>query len=164
MTDATRLRLLQAMGIDVYVPRTQAASGLAVFPSEANAGETAAASVAQDGVALVVVHPRAMRDAVRFAHFFQHLPHALGIGAEAIAWCDVDAEGRLADVIQADSYLVLGAAAARALGAQLSTVQQGTATIAVTAESAQLLGSVADKRALWQALKPIARRVREASR
>ncbi|MBS0589062.1 MAG: hypothetical protein JSR65_00310 [Proteobacteria bacterium] len=164
MIDATRLRLLQTMGIDVYLPRTPAASGLAGFPSVGSAGGVTAASGVQGGVALVVVRPSAMRDAARFAHFFQHLPRALGIDADAIAWRDVDAEGHVADVIQADSYLVFGAAAARALGAQLSTAQQGAATIAVTAESAQLLGSAADKRALWQTLKPIARRVREAAR
>ena len=53
------------------------------------------------------------------------------------------------------------AVCARSLGVSLSTMQQNAKTIASIGEPATLLRAAAAKRALWQALKPVARRLRD---
>jgi len=60
------------------------------------------------------------------------------------------------------AYLALGAEMPRALGANLSTMQQMAATIAAADEPRASLRSGLSKRALWQALKPLARQLRGA--
>lgn len=156
--DATRLHLLEAMGIDVYALHMRAPS-----PALAAVREASASPMDRLSSRLAVVCAQGVRTDARLARLFKHLPQAFGISSGAIDWIDADASGALADVADAQAYLVLGAAMARALGVQLSTMQQNTATIAVTAEPAQLPGAAADKRALWQALKPIARRLHGAA-
>ena len=52
------------------------------------------------------------------------------------------------------------AVCARALGVHLSTMQQNATAIAAVGEPAALLRDGAAKRALWQALKSVARRLR----
>ena len=155
MIDATRLRLLEAMGVDVYALRTRALSP-AVATDEADVP-------ARGSSRLTVVCAQGVRADARLARLFRHLPQAFGISSAAIYWIEADANGELIDIADAQAYLVFGAAMARALGAQLSTMQQNTATIAVTTDPAQLPGMAADKRALWQALKPLARRLRETA-
>lgn len=157
MIDAARLHLLEAMGIDVYALRTRALSPAAATVSEANAAAAGSSS------RLAVVYAQGVRADARLVRLFKHLPQAFGISSAAIDWIEADASGELADVADMPAYLVFGAAMARSLGAQLSTMQQSTATIAVTADPAQLPGIAADKRALWQALKPVARRLRGAA-
>ncbi len=132
-----------------------AASALPFAPTdEANAPGT---------LRLAVVCARGVRADARLARLFKHLPQTLSVAAAAIDWLEAGSDGELADAVDASAYLVLGAAMARALGVQLSTMQQNTATIAVTAEPALLPGAAADKRALWQVLKPVARRLRGAA-
>jgi hypothetical protein len=135
LAEAQRASMLQAMGIDVYRLRATAAAG-------------AHASAA----AIVVV-----ADASVPAHFKLQLPRALGVAAPCVHWCDIAA--KIAD--DAAGYVAIGTEAARALGAQLSTMQQNRSIIATTAEPPALLCSGAAKRALWQVLKPVARRLRE---
>jgi hypothetical protein len=161
--DAARLHLLEAMGIDVYALRTRneaavGARGASTAPSAAD-DDTAA----QGAPRLAVVCARGVRDEARLVRLFKQLPQTFGVAAATIGWLEIDAAGELAGPIEAPAYLVFGAAMARALGAQLSTMQQNTAAIAVTAEPALLPGTAADKRALWQAFKPIARRLRGAA-
>jgi hypothetical protein len=144
--DAARLSLLEAMGIDVYALRARAAA-----PASAPAQRT------QPRVAVVCA--RGIRADARLARVFKHLPQTLGVAPAAIEWLEADADGKLAVATEAIAYLVFGAAMARALGVQLSTMQQNTAAIAVTADPALLPGTAADKRALWQVLKPLARRL-----
>ncbi len=153
MMDATRLRLLEAMGIDVYALRAREAAPV----------RAAASAAAETPARLAVVCARGVRGDARLARLFAQLPYTVGLADTAIEWLEADANGELAGVGDAPAYLVLGAAMARALGVQLSTMQQSTVTIAVTAEPAQLPGAAADKRALWQAMKPIVRRLRGAS-
>jgi hypothetical protein len=148
--DAARLRMLEAMGVEVYALRVRASA-----PAASIAPGTAPR--------LAVVCARGVRAEARLACLFKHLPQTFAIAAEAIQWIEADANGELRAAPQAPACLVIGGAMARALGAQMSTAQQNSATIAVTAEPAQLPGSAADKRALWQALKPIARRLRAAA-
>lgn len=157
MIDASRLRLLEAMGVDVYALRARA--------EPQPAGQTQQSrddSDAAQALRVAVVCAKGVRADARLARLFKHLPQTFGTHAQTIVWLDAGADGELAAAAEAQAYLVFGAAMARALGAQLSTMQQSTATIAVTAEPAQLPGGAADKRALWQALKPIARRLRGA--
>jgi hypothetical protein len=156
MIDATRLRTLEAMGIDVYALRVGKITRPDVVLVEATQNRAAEARAVRR---LIVVCAQGVRSDVRLARWFKYLPQTFGIGAGAIEWLEADASGALASAEEAPAYLVLGAAMARALGVQLSTMQQSTATIAVSADPARLPGGAADKRALWQALKPIARRL-----
>ena len=137
--EAQRLSMLQAMGIEVYRLRSVAAP----VPERAHA-----ATVVVVGVA----------DAVP-ARLRMQLPGALGVAGERVHWYEIGAS--VPD--DAAGYVVIGTEAARALGVQLSTMQQNTAIIAATAEPAALLHDGAAKRALWQVLKPVARRLHERS-
>lgn len=140
LAEAQRLAMLRAMGIDVFQLRTTAALASAADPVGRN-----------PAVAIV-----GMADAAA-ARFKAQLRLALAIAEDHLQWCDVGAP------VPADAgaYVVIGTEAARALGAQLSTVQQNRSLIATTAEPSDLLRDGAAKRALWQVLKPIARRLHE---
>jgi len=154
--DATRLRLLEAMGIDVYALRSRHEPS----PGDASSERTRISAAETQPVRLLVVCPQGVRGDARLARLFRCLPQTFGIGVDAIRWLEADESGGIASAEDSPAYLVLGAAMARALGVQLSAMQQSTATIAVTADPARLPGGAADRRALWQALKPIARRLR----
>ena len=159
MVDLERLRMLTAMGIDVYELRSR------VLPSAAPSQrmKTVTQSTGPDvstAPRLVIVCAQDVRRDARFVRLFAQLPQALGVTEATIEWIETDARGALASPPSAPAYLVFGAAMARALGVQLSTMQQNSSIIAVTAEPAQLPGSAADKRALWQVLKPLAQRLR----
>jgi hypothetical protein len=159
MVDGAQLRMLAAMDIDVYTLRAHAPAGARNSPQAVSA--PAAASVAANTPPrLVVVCAQGVRGDARLARLFAQLPQTLGVAAAAIGWAEADATGALAAPPSTPAYLVLGAAMARALGVQLSTMQQKSSAIAVTVEPAQLPGGAADKRALWQALKPLAQRLR----
>ncbi|MBS0582996.1 MAG: hypothetical protein JSS42_07830 [Proteobacteria bacterium] len=162
MSNATRLSVLEAMGIDVYALRTRADAGVraaSALPS-ATTGDIADAPRAPR---LAIVCARGIRADARLARLFRLLPQTFGIAAAAIEWLEAGADGELAGTTDAPGYLVIGAAMARALGVQLSTMQQNATTIAVTAEPSSLPGTAADKRALWHSLKPLARRLRGAA-
>jgi hypothetical protein len=139
LAEAQRASMLQVMGIDVYRLRVTAAPA-------AEAARTHAAAIVVIGANAAVP-----------AHFKLQLPRALGTSAPCVHWCDISA--KIAD--DAAGYVAIGTEAARALGAQLSTMQQNRSIIATTAEPPALLCSGAAKRALWQVLKPVARRLRE---
>ena len=70
------------------------------------------------------------------------------------------ADGDLPTLPDVRCYLFIGTAAARAGAAQLSLTQQNQATIAVCAEPKELLAGPSARRVLWQAIKPLARRLR----
>jgi len=139
LAEAQRLPMLRAMGIDVYRLRAVVAQAAVAEP---------VAGAAKVAVCMPDVLP---------ARFRTQLPRALGIAEDRLQWFDigVPVPG------DATAYVVIGTEAARALGVQLSTMQQNTAIIAATAEPAALLQGGAAKRALWQVLKPVARRLRE---
>ncbi len=158
MLDSEHLHLLAAMGVDVYALRTHTFAPVAAAThSQAVAG---AAPEEASTPRLVVACAQNVRRDARLARLFAQLPQTLGVAGTAIEWLEADAGGSLASPPSAPAYLVLGAATARALGVQLSTMQQNSSTIAVTAEPARLPGGAAEKRALWQALKPLAQRLR----
>lgn len=151
LAEAQRLQTLAAMGIDVYLLRTRAgvASG-ETAPQEAPAAGTNALLPAL----VVACAPGVDADTPRLR---AALPLALGISAARIVWIEPNAAGVLAAPPPAPAYLALGADLARALGEQLSTMQQMSAVIAVADAPRACLGNGLARRALWQALKPIAR-------
>src|SRR5690349_4320454 len=108
LAEAQRLSLLGAMGIDIY--RLRAAP--------APTGVNDPVDAANGGSDVVVVCPRTAR--TRLDRFSAQLPRALGIAAERVRWCDAE-DAVLAAA--AAGYIAVGAAAARALGVQLSTMQ-----------------------------------------
>jgi hypothetical protein len=147
LADTQRRDLLTAMGIDVYVLRAAEAS-------------RAAATTPSDW--LIVAASDAALKSPQCIQFRKTLPAVVGLPSERIRWISADGDKGFDDVPRANAYLVLGAALARSLGAQLSATQQNSAVIAVADEPAQSFGSGMARRALWQTLKPIARRAREA--
>jgi hypothetical protein len=139
LAETQRLSVLQAMGIDVYRLR----------PADAPASRDEAA--ASDAIVAVI----GRRDAIP-ARLPAQLSRALGIAAQRLQWCEMGG-ARLPE--NAAAYVVIGTEAARSLGVQLSTMQQNATVIAATAEPAALLRDGAARRALWQILKPVARRL-----
>ena len=159
LAEAQRLQTLAAMGIDVYLLRTCGAGAPAV-------GETLQVEVSVAGAnaslpALVVACAHGVdADTPRLR---AALPLVLGIAAARIVWIEPDRAGALAAPPAAPTYLALGADLARALGEQLSTMQQMSAVIAVADAPRACLGSGLARRALWQALKPIARHLQRGA-
>jgi DNA polymerase III psi subunit len=140
--DAQRLRRLDAMGVRVWRLRASARAEAAGEPVDA-AG----------GVRLVVVSDEPRTPAV------DAIVRTLGIADEAIGWC-VAQGGKLASLdLAAGAYLVLGAHLARVVGAELPTAAQQRAAIVVAAAPSALRGDAMAKRLLWQALKPLKRRL-----
>ncbi|MDC8011144.1 hypothetical protein [Tahibacter soli] len=145
--DAERLRRLDAMGVRVY--RLRSATPRAGEP--ASPAADAAANAA--GVRLLVVSDEARTPAA------DAIVRTLGVADAAIGWCV--ARGGKLDALDLDAgaYLVLGEHLARVLGAELPTATQQRASIVVAAAPSALRGDAMAKRLLWQALKPLKRRL-----
>ena len=152
LAEAQRRDMLARMGIDVYLLRahTQAIASLA----------TAVTAVDAD---LVVACAHTATAGAYAARLRELLPHTLGIEPSRIRWIEADAVGAFASPPSAHAYLVLGAPLLRTLGVHLSTTQQNTAIIAVAGEPETSLRNGLAKRALWQALKAIARCLRASA-
>jgi hypothetical protein len=159
LAEAQRLQTLAAMGIDVYMLRTRGAGVPALGASAVQAEAPVAGANALP--ALVVACAQGV-DA-HTPRLRASLPLALGIAAARIAWIEPDDAGALSAPPAAPAYLALGADLARALGEQLSTMQQMSAVIAVADAPRACLGSGLARRALWQALKPIARHLQRSA-
>ena len=155
LDDSSRLRVLAEMGIDVYRLRT--APGVA--PVLAPAESVTDPAVDPSDRVIVVSSPGVRADA-RVSMLLQQLPRALGISVSALAFIDADNDGRVAALPEAPAYLLLGAACAKACAAHLTLPQLDAATLAVIAEPRDSLRDASGKRALWQMLKPLARRMR----
>jgi hypothetical protein len=155
LAEAQRLQALSAMGIDVYLLRTRGARVPAVGETLQAEAPDAEANTLPPALVVACAHGvDADTPRLRAA-----LPLALGISAARIVWIEPDGSGALASPPSAPAYLALGADLARALGEQLSTMQQMSAVIAVADAPRACLGSSLARRALWQALKPIARQL-----
>ena len=158
LDELQRRELLHAMGIDVYRWRdgalaegsTQSASSSAPAPTQSDAG----------GLALVIACPADHNRDAAAGRLRALLPLALGVPDEHIRWISADPRGALPEPPAARAYLALGREMPRALGANLSTMQQMSALIAAADEPAASLRNGLSKRALWQALKPLARQLR----
>ena len=158
LAEIQRLQTLAAMGIDVYLLRTHDVGAAgdesgAVVPGS----EISAAGAKAELPALVVACARRTDADVHTSRLHAALPLALGVAAARIVWIEPDAVGVLVAPPAAPAYLALGTEVARALGEQLSTMQQMSAVIAVADAPDACLGNGLARRALWQALKPIAR-------
>jgi hypothetical protein len=149
LAESQRRDMLAAMGIDVYLLRG----------AQANRADSAAPISVNEW--LVVAASDAVMKSTQCAQLRKSLPSILGLTTDRIRWLAADAENSFDSVPTANAYLVLGAPLARSLGAHLSATQQNAAVIAVADEPALSFGSAMSKRALWQTLKPIARRARE---
>lgn len=161
LAETQRLQTLAAMGIDVYLLRMRGFD-----TASASECETAMASstpVADAGNAATLVVVCARSEDPHTARLHKVLPIALGIAASRIAWIEPDVGGRLAAPPPAAAYLALGTELARTLGEQLSTMQQMSSVIAVADAPHACLSNGLARRALWQALKPIARHLRRVA-
>jgi hypothetical protein len=156
--DEWRAGILAAMGIEVYRLRERASAAVSGDVLGTSA-DTRASANAAPRVLIVCAHGQ--RGEARLSRLYAQLPRALRVDAAAIRWSEADAQGAIPPPPSVSAYLALGAPMARALGTHLSTAQQQAAVIAVTADAAQLPGDATGKRALWQALKPIARALRD---
>jgi len=156
-----RQALLAAMGIDVYLLRGSALDAAASSATPLADSVPEGAAPPQEGIGLLVACARAgAEDAGRTQRLRALLPLALGVAAPYVRWIEADPAGELGGVPAARAYLALGAAMPRALGAHLSTMQQMSSTIAAADAPAASLRDGLAKRALWQALKPLARTLR----
>jgi hypothetical protein len=165
LVETQRLQTLAAMGIDVYLLRTRDAAATSDTPAAAALAPAISAGGAQaESPTLVVACARSADADVHAARLRSALPLALGVAAARIAWIEPDAAGVLAlPATAAPAYLALGTDLARALGEQLSTMQQMSAVIAVADAPRACLGNGLARRVLWQALKPIARHLRRGA-
>jgi len=161
LDDGCRLEVLAAIGIDVYRLRAPRPA-LAVGSSAALADTVDSAALAELALRLAVACDARLRRDARAASQLDQVVRALGVDAGAVAWVDAAASGALAALPQVDAWLMVGAAAARAISAQLPLDRQNSATIAVSAEPADWMRDAAARRALWQSLKPLARRLSDA--
>lgn len=148
LAEAQRLAFLNAMGVDVYRPRATAPA-----PIETTTSATLAAQT-------VVLCARHHRERPHAARLFARLHDVLGVVSDRLSWHESDATAAIDAPPEAEVYLVFGTPLARALGEKLSTMQQMRSLIAIVDEAEHLTGSAASKRALWQTLKPVARRLR----
>ena len=155
LDDGARLRVLAEMDIEVYRLRSAPAPAALAATTETLADPDTAAR-------LIVVCARGMRVEARTALLLKLLPHALGIARSALALVDADGEGQVAALPQAPAFLLLGNACAAACAAHLTLAELDAATLAVIAAPDDALRDAPAKRALWQMLKPLARRLRAA--
>ncbi|MEP6940233.1 MAG: hypothetical protein ABI846_10745 [Rudaea sp.] len=174
MAEPGRSQVLAAMGIEVLRLRGSGERSLptdrAGTPAAAATDLSAPAISTTDASAPHAAAPRVLivcaqghRADARTARMVAQLPRALGTSAASIVWCEADARGDVTAPPHVPAYLVLGNAMAHALGAQLPTTQQRAAVIAVIGEPDALPADGSGKRGLWQALKPIARALRESA-
>lgn len=144
LDDGRRLEVLAALGIDVYRLRAHGT------PAPAASGT----------IRLVVACAGGARRDGRIAQRLDRAVRALGVGDADVAWTEGATDGSVAGLPQADAYLMCGASVARACSASLPLDRQKSATIAVSADPSEWARDAASRRALWQALKPLARRLR----
>jgi DNA polymerase III psi subunit len=150
LDESSRLQVLAALGIDVYRLRTVGAQD-PESDSVLALGHSARLAVACAGTA--------RRDA-RLARRIDLAIRAIGVDSAQVAWAESAAGATFDSMPPADAYLLCGAAAARVCSALLPLDRQNSSAIAVSAEPAEWMRDGNAKRALWQALKPLARSLR----
>lgn len=169
LDEQARLEVLGALGIDVYrlreafpapavVEAPLAQRGDDTRAPEPEAVSTAARADLRESVESAPVAVRlavACSSVARASGTVDRIVRALGIAPRAVAWIDPASAAELPPV---DAFLLVGDGAARCAAA-LPIERQNAATIVVCPEPAVALASAASRRALWQALKPLARRL-----
>jgi hypothetical protein len=159
LDDGRRLELLAAIGIEVYRLRAAPDAGARAPLQSVSPQPGELLPAAEGSPRLVIACPDTVRRAPGFARATAHLVRALGVQESIVRWIDT-APGGVSALPDVPAYLMIGPAAARACSAHLSIEQQNSATIAVSAEAADLFSNAAARRATWQALKPLVRRLR----
>ena len=144
--DARQLEVLAAIGIDVYRLRSPPAM-----------------SAAAQAPALVVACAKGDRSRADSARRLTQILRALGASDADTAWVEAAPGAPLPAVPDAPAYLMIGSEVARACSAQLPLQRQDDATIVILADIGDIGRGVTARRALWQALKPLARRLRAAA-
>jgi len=154
LDDGRRLEILAAIGVDVYRLRA------AVPAASAQDVATPAIGTASSNVSrIAVVCARGVRDAGNGTSPLRPILRALGVDEAAAHWVEISGDrppGALPDL---PAYLMIGATAAHAASQQLTLTRQQHVTIVITPEADAMPRDAAAKRALWQALKPLARRL-----
>lgn len=152
LAEAERQQYLHAMNIDVYVLRARVAMG-----AEAKT-DSSVTTIDAAHPRLIIVYERADVN----MHERQHaqIARSLGVTAAQIEWLDADAAQRECSSSMPQVWLVLGEHLLQVLDQQLSTQQQNALVIAVVPALPHAMLDGARKRALWQALKPLARALR----
>jgi hypothetical protein len=145
-----RLDVLAAIGIDVYRLRKEDAAQ--TMP--AHSADTA------QSPRLVIAHARGARRDPGLVRLLPQVLCALAVTDGAVGWFEAAADGAIGDLPEVPAYLMFGAAVARACSAGMSIERQNAATIVVCDESPEMIRGALAKRALWQSLKPLARRLR----
>ena len=161
LAETQRLQTLAAMGIDVYLLRTSGVGAASRIDNETAPSQTSVEPSMSGAIALIVACAHGVDS--HSVYLRKVLPLALGMAASRIVWIEPDATGALAAPPPAAAYLALGTELARTLGEQLSTMQQMSSVIAVADAPHACLGNGLARRALWQALKPIARHLRRVA-
>jgi hypothetical protein len=162
LDEGRRLHVLAAIGIDVYHLRGVRDSASSANPAPGDLPATIWDGAGTGDVRVVAVCARGARAEPRLARLFAQLPRALGIGASRLTWIETSADGSVPALPDVRCYLFVGSSIARACAAQLSLAQQNQATIAVCEEPGELIAGTPARRALWQVIKPLARRLRAA--
>jgi hypothetical protein len=148
---AQRQQFLQAMGVTLYRRRGAIAAATPATMDMAVSTEPAFPADATTP-ALVMVGRR--EDRLHAGIVLR----ALAVQETSVHWIDATADKLSALPPDAAVFLAIGEAMARPLGAELSTELQQRACIGVTTAPAQWR-SASGKRALWQVLKPLRRRL-----
>lgn len=157
LDESRRLEVLTALGIDVYRLRD---AGSAATAAGSPSPELPANSI--EPARLVVASAHGASREPRLARLLPQILRALAVPDAAVRRIETGADGALAQLPDATAYLMLGTATARACCAHLSIERQNAVTLAVVDDDggAGAAGAGA-KRALWQLLKPLVRRLRE---
>jgi len=156
LDEGSRLAVLAAIGIDVY--RLRAAD------AQDDASRTAVLAehpAVAEPARLVVGCVNGAGRNPSLARLLPQLLRSVGVADAAARRIETAADGSLNALPEAPAYLMIGAAAARACSAHLSIERQNALMLVVIDdEPAMALRDAAAKRALWQQLKPLARRLR----
>jgi DNA polymerase III psi subunit len=156
LDESRRLEVLAALGIDVYRLRS---AGPADIARESPRPEAFASLPVP--ARLVVASAHGAGREPRLARLLTQVLGALAVPESAVQRIETSADGSLAQLPDASAYLLIGSAAARACSAHLSIDRQNAVTLAVVDfDGSGLPLDAGAKRALWQLLKPLARRLR----
>jgi len=156
LDESRRLEVLTALGVDVYRLRGAGSAATAAglpSPEPANSIEPAR---------LVVASAHGASREPTLARLLPQILRALAVPDSAVRRVETGADGSLAQLPDATAYLMLGTATARACCAHLSIERQNAVTLAVIdGDGGAASASAGARRALWQQLKPLVRRLRE---
>jgi len=154
LTDGSRLEILAALGVDVYRLRASGADTRVSFSAEPE-------QMAVDPC-VAIACAAGLRGDARLDRLLAAVVRALGVAQSRVAWVETTVDDTAATLPDVAAWLLIGAQSARSCSARMSIAQQQASVIAVTTEPAKLGRDASSRRALWQTLKPLARRLSSA--